>query len=143
MAVKDLHSEISVRIAIAPQSQSGNIALQSGLIDRKGGSGGAFEALEFLIASGAIASGSATFTTTLTHGDLANGADQAAVASTDLLGTLAGASFTFASPNTTFRVGYIGARRFCQLTITIASNAAAALISALALLGVPQTLPTP
>jgi hypothetical protein len=140
---KDLHNEISVRVAIVPQSQSGNIALQSGLVDRKGGSGGNFEALEFLIESGAIGTGAATFTTTVTHGDLANGSDQAAVASTDLLGTLAGASFTGANPNSAFRLGYIGARRYVQLTITIAANASPAFISALALLAAPAVLPTP
>src|SRR5260221_11418209 len=117
MAVKDLHSEIALRIAIAPQSQAGNIALQSALIDRKGGSGGAFEALEFLIANGAIGTAPATFTTTITHGDLANGTDQAACAATDLLGTPAGASFTGAQPNATFRLGYVGARRYVQLTV--------------------------
>ncbi len=143
MAVKDLHNEISVRIAIAPQSQSGNITLTGNLIDRKGGSGGAFEILEFVIASGAIGTGAATFTATMTHGDLANGSDQVAVASTDLLGTLAGATFTGASPTSTFRVGYIGARRYVTLVITIASNASAALIAALAVLGAPATLPTP
>lgn len=140
---RDIHNESSVRIAIAPQSQSGNIALQSGLIDRKGGSGGAFELLEFLIASGAIGTGGATFTTTITHGDAANGSDQAACASTDLLGTTAGASFTGANPNSTFKLGYVGVRRYVQLTITIASNASAAFVSALALLGSPATIPTP
>jgi hypothetical protein len=140
---KDLHSEVSVRVAIAPQSQSGNIALTGNLIDRKGGSGGAYEALEFLIASGAIGTGAATFTTTMTHGDLSSGADQVAVASTDLLGTLAGATFTGASPNSTFKVGYIGARRYVTLIVTIASNASPALIAALAVLAAPVTLPTP
>ena len=140
---KDLHNESSVRIAIAPQSQSGNIALQSPLIDRKGGSGGAFELLEFLIATGAIGTGAATFTTTLTEGDLANGSDQAAVSSTNLQGPLAGASFTGANPNSTFKLGYTGARRYCQLTITIAANASPAFVSALALLAAPAVLPTP
>jgi hypothetical protein len=140
---KDLHNECSARIAIPPQSQSGNIALQSGLIDRKGGSGGAFEALEFLILSGAIGTGAATFTTTVTEGNLANGSDQAAVASTNLLGTTAGASFTGSNPNSAFRLGYIGNARYVQLTITIAANAAPAFVSALALLAAPAVLPTP
>jgi hypothetical protein len=142
---KDLHGEISVRRCIDPQSVSTNTALVGQIIDRKGGSGGAFEALEFLIVSGAIASGSAIFTATLEHGDQANLSDTVAITdpSSLLLGTLAGASFTFASPNSTFRVGYVGGRRYVRLTITTTNNAAAALIAALAVLTAPATLPTP
>lgn len=139
---KDLHNEVSVRLAIAPQSQSGNITLNSSIIDRKGGAGGAFEALEWLIATGVLTTGAATFTCAMTEGDTSNLADGAAVAATDLLG--AAPSFTGTNgASSTFRWGYTGKRRYVQLSITIASNAAAAFLSAVAVLAAPATLPTP
>ena len=49
---RDLHNEIAVRRAIDPQSISTNVATVSSIIDRQG-----YESLEFLIASGTIASG--------------------------------------------------------------------------------------
>src|SRR3989442_142027 len=104
---KDLHDNISVRRCIDPQSVSTNTAIVGQIIDRMGGSGGAFETLEFIIASGSIASGTAVFTVTIEHGDQANLSDTAAITdpSSLLLGTLAAASFTFASPNSQFRLG--------------------------------------
>src|SRR6266571_2162985 len=108
--MRDLHSNVSVRPVINPQSQAGNIALTGATIDRIGGSGGAFETLEFVIVSGAIGTGAATFTASLIHGDTANLSDGVAITdpSSLILGTLAGASFTGASPNSTFRLGYVG-----------------------------------
>ena len=143
--MRDLHSNISVRRCIDPQSVSTNTALVGQIIDRMGGAGGAFEMLEFLIVSGAIASGSAVFTVTMDHGDTSNLADAAAITdpSSLLLGTLAGASFTFASPNSQFRVGYVGGKRYVRLTLTTTSNAAAALLAAVAILSAPALAPTP
>src|ERR1700675_211582 len=104
---RDLHNNISVRRCIDPQSVSTNTALVGQIIDRMGGPGGAFETLEFLITSGAIASGTAVFTATLEEGTSPTLADTVAITdpSSLLLGTLAGASFTFASPNSQFRLG--------------------------------------
>jgi len=143
--MRDQHSNISVRRCIDPQSVSTNTAIVGQIIDRMGGSGGAFDALEFLIVSGSIASGSAVFTVTLEHGDQANLSDTAAITdpSSLILGTLAAASFTFASPNSQFRLGYVGGKRYVRLTLTTSSNAAAALIAALAILTMPAVAPTP
>ena len=142
---RDLHNNISVRISHAPQSVSTNTALVGAIIDRMGGPSGPMETLEFLIASGTIASGSAVFTATLEHGDSPTLADTVAITdpSSLLLGTLAGASFTFASPSSTFRFGYVGGKRYVRLTITTTNNAAAALIAALAILTAPAKAPTP
>ncbi|MCU1242393.1 MAG: hypothetical protein JWO71_3119 [Candidatus Acidoferrum typicum] len=137
---RDLHNNIAVRRCIDPQSVSTNTAIVSQIIDRAG-----YETCEFLITSGPIASGTAVFTATLEHGDSATLADTSAITdpSSLLLGTLAGASFTFSSPNSQFRLGYIGGKRYVRLTITTTSNAAAALIAALAVLGAPAKAPTP
>jgi hypothetical protein len=138
---KDLHNNISVRRCIDPQSVSTNTAIVSAIIDRLG-----YETLEFLICSGTIASATAIFSVTAEHGDSPTLADTVAITDpspTLLLGTLAGASFTFASPSSQFRVGYIGNRRYVRITITTTLNAAAALIAALAILTMPTKAPTP
>src|SRR6266849_5827278 len=101
--IRDFHNNITLRTAIAPVSTAVNSAIVSAIIDRQG-----YEALEFLILSGAIASGTATFTVSISHGEAANLSDGAAVDPTQLLGTPALASFTFANPNSQFRIGYIG-----------------------------------
>jgi len=135
---RDLHNEIAVRRAIDPQSVATNVATVSSIIDRQG-----YESLEFVIASGTIASGTAVFTTTIDHGESPTLADAAAVPVDQLLGTTAGASFTFASPSSQFRIGYGGGKRYVRLTITTTSNAAAALLTALAVLTDPAKEPTP
>ncbi len=134
----DIHNNLTVRRCIDPQSVSTNITLTGQIIDRKG-----YDALEFLITSGAIASGTAVFTTAIVHGDQANLSDAVAVPSDQLLGSAAAASFTFASPNSQFRLGYAGGKRYVQISITTTNNALAALLAASAVLGNPAIAPTP
>lgn len=138
MARRDLHNNISVRRAIDPQSISTNVATLSAIIDTLG-----FDELEFIISVGTIASGTAVFTTTIADGDSPTLADGAAVDPTKLLGTTAGASFTFANPSTEYKLGYIGGHRYVQLTITTTLNAAAALLAAVAVLSGPSKVPAP
>src|SRR3990167_1177144 len=59
----------------------------------------------------------------------------------DLLGTEAGASFTEADDNETRKLGYIGVKRYIRLTVTPSGNAAAADMSAVAVLGDPRVGP--
>jgi hypothetical protein len=134
---RDLHDNITVRTAIAPVSTAINSAIVSAIIDRQG-----YESLEFVILSGLITSGTATFTVSVAHGEAANLSDAAAVDPTQLLGTPAGSSFTFANPSSAFRIGVINGKRYVQLTITVANNAAAALLAAVAVLGHPVKAPT-
>lgn len=122
--------------AISPVSVSDTTAQVSQIIDLQGCDG-----CYFAISVGAIASGTATFGILVQEGDQANLSDAATVADQDLTtatrGTAAivAAAFTFANPNTTQRLGYIGNKRYIRLTITPASNAAAALLSAIAIRG--------
>src|SRR3990167_6738232 len=60
------------------------------------------------------------------------------------IGTLAdeaGASFTEADDNETRKLGYIGVKRYIRLTVTPSGNAAAADMSAVAVLGDPRVGP--
>lgn len=134
--MQDLYHNITVAAAIAPVSVSDNTAQVSNIVDRKG-----FNSVTFAIATGSLADADATFTVLVEEGNAANLSDAAAVADADLLGTEAGASFTFAADNATRKIGYAGSKRYVRLTITPASNASAALMSAVAIMGHPQNAP--
>lgn len=134
--MKDLHNNIKVSRAISPVSVSDNTAQVSQIIDTRG-----FGSLEFLINIGSVADADATFTALVEDGDSATLADAAAVVDAQLLGTEALASFQYDSDNTVRKIGYVGNKRYVRLTITPASNASAALFSAVAVQGHPAVAP--
>ena len=133
----DLHNNLDFKRAISPASVADNTAQVSQIIDRCG-----FGSLEFAIATGAIADADATFTVLVEHGDVANLSDAAAAPDEDLLGTEALASFIFSDDDKVRKIGYKGIKRYVRLTITPATNASAALVAAIAILGSPNILPT-
>lgn len=135
--MKDLLNLVHPVRAIAPVSVADNTAQVSAIIDRQG-----FNSLTFLIALGAIADADATFAVKIEHGSQADLSDAADVVAKDLLGTAALAAFTFADDNETRKIGYTGGLRYTRLTITPTGNAAAALVSVIALLGHPAQVPT-
>ncbi len=135
--MRDLHNNIDVKRVLSPASVADNTAQVGQIIDRQG-----FAALEYVIAAGSLADADATFTALLEEGDVANLSDAAAVADADLLGTEALASFTFASDDKVFKLGYKGNKRYTRLTITPGANASAALLAAVAVLGKPASAPT-
>lgn len=136
--MRDLMNNIHPRRAIDPVvGAADNTAQVSQIIDRQG-----FESLTFLIATGAVADADATFTVLVEDGDAANLSDAAAVADSDLIGTEALASFTFADDNETRKIGYKGTKRYVRLTITPANNAGTWPVAAIAVLGHPNQAPT-
>jgi hypothetical protein len=135
--MKDLFNNVTIARVIAPVSVSDNTAQVGQIIDRQG-----YSSLTFAIAAGSLADADVTFTTLVEHGDAANLSDAAAAPDSDLLGTEALASFTFADDNATRKIGYRGAKRYVRLTITPANNASAALFGAVAILGHAQLAPT-
>jgi hypothetical protein len=135
--MKDLTNNIHVKRVLSPVSVADTTAQVGEIIDRKG-----FDSLTYLIATGSIADADATFTVLLEEGDAANLSDAAAVSDVDLIGTEALAAFRFDDDNETRKLGYIGNKRYTRLTITPVANASAALLSAVAVLGHPQSAPT-
>jgi hypothetical protein len=107
-------------------------------IDRQG-----YNSLTYILNCGTEADADATFAVTLEHADLADHSDTAAVAATDILGTLALAGFTFADDNATRKLGYVGNKRYTRISVTPSNNTAAAFCSAIALLGDAELEPTP
>jgi hypothetical protein len=137
MASKDLHNNIDIKRAISPVSVSDNTAQVSQILDTRG-----YESIELVIATGSIADSDATFVVLIEDGDSATLTDAAAVSDTFLLGTEALAGFDFADDNECRKIGYVGGKRYVRATITPASNASAALLSAVWVLGHARTAPS-
>ena len=117
---RDFHNSIKASRGLSPVvAGTDNTAYVSQIVDTAG-----FNAAEFLILVGNNTDADATFTVLVEDGDNASLTDNAAVADSFLLGTEAGASFTFADDNTVEKIGYIGAKRYARVTITPANNAA-------------------
>lgn len=137
--VHEFHNNVLPLYGFAPVVVSDNTAQTTAIIDMQGK-----EFIELLVVTGAIADADATFAVTATHGDTVDSVaapttitDAAAVDSASLIGTLAGAGFTFAADNAVKRVGYNpnkgGGKRFVRFTVTPTGNAAAAPLAAIIL----------
>lgn len=125
----DNFSRLTFKPMIVPQTQTNaDTALASSVIDLNG-----YESCTVLINYGAITDANVTFATVL-----ADGADTATLTAVDdafLLGTEAGATPTFGDDSTTYKLGYIGPKRYIQLTITPSGNNSGAVsVSATAVL---------
>lgn len=136
---QDLHNAIEGRISTAVIRQTNSSsAVVGSIIDTQG-----FNSLEYFIITGALTDTNATFAVTMDEGNASNLSDATAVASTDLLGTLAGASFTFSDDNAVKKVGYKGVKRYVRLTVTPTGNDAGNLdLAVLAVLGNATDQPT-
>jgi len=134
--MRDLYNNLRVQRGISPLRITDNTAAVSQIIDLQGA-----QNVLFVIAAGTLADADATFAATLTAGDVSDLSDGAAVTSADdLLGTLAGASFTFANDDTVRKIGYRGSKRCVRLTITPTGNTGNADIAAVVLTS-PRLLP--
>jgi hypothetical protein len=140
MASKDLMNHIHTVALIPPAVgiTNANTAAVSSIIDTSG-----YESCTLVLVTGTETDADATFTVSVEHGDVSNLSDTAAPASTDLVGTTALASFTFAGDNVTRKIGYIGSKRYVRLTVTPAANDAGIYyLSGVAVLGHARNKPT-
>lgn len=139
MAKFDLHNHINVRPGLYPLATAGadNTALVSQIVDTRD-----FGSVEFVVITGTIVDADATFTTVVHDGDVSNLSDATVVAATELLGTNAQAGFAFSDDNKCFKIGYVGNKRYCRVTITPANNTGAAPIAGVWVLGQPVLGPT-
>lgn len=129
--MRDLANSLAVRRMISPAAaaQTDNTAIVSQIVDLAG-----FQSSMIAIMAGNLADADAVFTTLLEHGDASNLSDAAAVPDSQLTGTEALASFTFADDNAVKKLGYVGPKRYLRLTITPANNTGAAIFAAVAIL---------
>lgn len=137
--MRDLHNNIYPKRGLSPVvAGTDNTAYVSEIVDTLG-----FNAVEFIIMNGANTDADATFTVLFEDGDASNLSDNAAVADADLLGTEVLASFDFGDDNECRKIGYIGNKRYCRVTITPAGNAAGNIyIAGVWILGHPNVVPT-
>jgi hypothetical protein len=137
--MRDISNMLNFRTAIPPAAgKTDSTPWISAIIDKMG-----YDSLVYAINIGDIASGTATFAVTMEESDSAAMTGATQVAAIDLVGTLAAAGFNFASDNQARKIGYAGNRRYTRLTITPTANAAAAFVSAVAIMGAPSMAPTP
>ena len=115
--MKELHSSIKYVRGLSPVVATDNTALTTEIIDTLG-----MQTAEFVIATGTLADADATFTVSVAHGNNSALSDTEATPDSDLIGTEAAASFTFAADNVTRKIGYKCTKRYVQLTITPANN---------------------
>ncbi len=122
---RDFHNDILVSRAISPAAAiTDNTAQVSQIIDRSRA-----DVLELVGALGSVADADVTLTVLVEHGDAANLSDAAAVADAQLLGVEA-MGLDFADDDKTFKIGYIGEKRYVRVTITPANNAGNIFLSA-------------
>ena len=135
----DLHNNIHPRRGLSPVAAGTDTTpYVSQIVDRAG-----FNAVEFVILTGANTDADATFAVLFEDGDNITLTDNAAVADAELLGTEALAGFTFADDNKVFKIGYVGRKRYCRVTITPSDNAAGDIfIAGVWILGHPMSAPT-
>lgn len=136
--MREIFNQVKTVPALVPLAAAvaDNTAQVGAIIDRRG-----FDSLLFAIVTGTLVDADATFTVLIEHGDAANLSDAAAVPDSELVGTEAGASFTFADDSKCSKIAYIGTKRYARLTITPAANASAAPLAAVAILGHPSVQP--
>lgn len=136
MSYKSQAENILVKRAISPQNETGDSALVSQIIDTKG-----YGSVSFVIATGSLADANATFTVLVEDGDDASLTDNAEVSDTFLIDTETNASFNYDNDDKVRWIGYVGKKRYVRLTITPSGNSGDAYISAVAILGDPESKP--
>ena len=137
--MRDLMNNIHTVTAIAPvAARTDNTAIVSSIIDTLG-----YDSLTFVIVIGTNTDTNATFAVTMDEGNASDLTGSNAVATTDLIGTTALASYTFADDTETRKIGYGGTKRYVRLTITPSGNDAGNIfVAAVAVLGHPMRAPT-
>lgn len=138
--MRDLHNNIYPKRGLSPVAAgTDNTAYVSEIVDTLG-----FRSCEFIVLVGANTDTDATFAVLFEDGDQANLSDHAAVADADLLGTEALAGFTAADDdNKVKKIGYMGNKRYCRVTITPSGNNSGNIfIAGVWILGHPDSMPT-
>lgn len=97
-----------------------------------------FGSFTYYISTTTLADGDATFAVTFRHGDASNLSDGTPVSTDDLVGN---ADFDFNDDNSVLHVGYVGKKRFVEMTITPSNNSGNAIFTAMLAKGRPVTAP--
>lgn len=146
--LRDLHNNIKASRGVSPiAAVTDNTAFVSQILDTAN-----FGAHEFLGIVGSLADADVTLTVLVEDGDNSALSDAAAVADAHLLGVEAGtitagvsagdgANPGYADDNKTFKIGYVGAKRYVRVTITPAANSGNIFLAGIWLQGFPRKAP--
>lgn len=136
---RDLHNAIYPKRGLSPVAAgTDNTAYVSQIVDTAG-----FDSVEFVILIGANTDTNATFAVLFEDGDDSGLSDHEAVADAQLLGTEALAGFDAGDDNEVRKIGYLGTKRYCRVTITPSGNDSGNIfIAGVWLLGHPHVQPT-
>lgn len=136
---RDLHNSIYPKRGLSPVAAgTDNTPYVSQIVDTSG-----FDSVEFLILIGANTDADATFAVLFEDGDNSGLSDNTAVADAQLLGTEALAGFDFSDDNEVRKIGYLGTKRYCRVTITpTGNNSGNIFIAGVWVLGHPNVQPT-
>jgi hypothetical protein len=132
--LRDLYSNLKV-IGSTILAGTDNTAIASPIVDTK-----AYEKVLFVVQAGTLADADATFAAAMAEDDASNMGTSNAVADEDMIGLEADVSFQFDDDGFEGKIGYIGNKRYVQLTVTPSGNTGAAPVAILAL-GVPRRFP--
>lgn len=139
MPNREIHNQLHFIPLFEPKAATtDNTPWVSSIIDVSG-----YNAAEFVIETGTLTDADATFAVTITESDASNMAGATAVAASQLVGTLAQASFDFSTDVKARKIGYIGLRRYVQVTVTPAANTGNVFLGGFAVLGYGAVTPTP
>lgn len=134
--LKDLHNNIKASRGISPAAATtDNTAFVSQIIDTAH-----FGSCEFIGCFGSVADADVTFTVLVEDGNNSGLSDNAAVADEYLLGVEA-MSLQYDSDNKTFKIGYIGPKRYVRVTITPANNSGNIFLAGVWVQGHPRNSP--
>jgi hypothetical protein len=129
----DLHNRIKLSRAISPAAAvTDNTPFVSQILDTND-----FNSNEFAGLFGSLSDADATFTVLFEDGDDSGLSDHAPVADQYLLGVEA-MGLQFDSDNKTFKIGYIGPKRYIRVTITPANNTGNIFLAAMWIQGHPK-----
>jgi 7-cyano-7-deazaguanine synthase in queuosine biosynthesis len=139
--MKDMASNIDVRPAINPYDHAtGDAVITTEICNLQG-----YNSCTLVISYGSIADSDVTFATVL-YEDLdadATMGSETAVDDKDLIGTEALASPLFSDDDKVYKLGYIGNAQYIRATITPTNNTGDLLMSAVWVLGDPDSAPRP
>lgn len=114
----DLHHDVKYTLAEPPVAAvTDNTPFVSAILDTAN-----FEHNEIILALGSIADVDATFTALMEESDDSGMSGASSVADANLIGTEALAAPLFSDDNSTKKLGYRGAMRYIQFTLTPAAN---------------------
>jgi hypothetical protein len=140
--LRDLHNNIKVVRSISPVAIGTTGTGQAGkIIDRAG-----YEGVEFILSYGTISATGAVITPVFAEGDATG--SMTTVSAANLLGTAANGGIPAAATrtsgvnkNVTKRVGYIGTKRYVQVSKLSSTVTAGTLVAADVLLARPHSAP--